>query len=225
MRIDLLDAVRAILKDKGFIHLDINTICEYADVDRNAIYRHFNSFDNLLTKFIESKEYLRESFEIGNIDNIDDHKEFLKDVLLKQYESANKNSELQQIFVWELAELSLRTKLIAERREEVYGEFVKKYESEFKDSDVDINTSIAIILAGIYYLTIHKKHSTFCRVDFKKEKARVTKTIEHLIDMLFEAKEKEQQKLDYASKALQNGIDAKTVCKIFDLEPELVESI
>ena len=81
MRLDLLDAVRRILKEKGYIYLDIQTICEFADVDRNAIYRHFESLENLLTKFVESKEYLKDSFKINTEEKIDDQKVFLKKIL------------------------------------------------------------------------------------------------------------------------------------------------
>ena len=58
MRLDLLEAVRDVLKEKGFVNLNINNVAQMADVDRNAIYRHFGTFDNLLSQYMQSKNYL-----------------------------------------------------------------------------------------------------------------------------------------------------------------------
>ena len=225
LRLDLLEAVSRVLREKGYINLNINNVCEYADVDRNAVYRHFKDFDSMLSQFIETKDYW-----VGALDNvkdveIKDFKLFLKQILFNQYDSINKDPELQQLLIWELAELSLRTKTIAQRRETLSENLIKQFDAHFKESGIDFNTICAIIIAGIYYLIMHKKHSTFCLVDFVKEKERMLEAIDQIVEILFEVKEKREQTLKFAANALRKGFDEQTVCEIFELSPEVVRSI
>ena len=224
MRMDLLEAVSHVLKDKGFLNLNINSVCEDADVDRNAIYRHFGDFDNLLTQFIETKDFWLDSLQsIVNME-INDYKMFLKQLLITQYEQINKNPELQQLLVWEVSELSLRTKTVAERRETISESLIKKYEKHFEKSGLDINIIIALLVSGIYYSILHKRHSTFCLVNFNKEKERMMAGIDQMVEILFEAKEAKEKTKDIAIKALKKGIDKETVSEITGLTIEEIKS-
>lgn len=225
MRMDLLEAVSHVLKEKGFLNLNINNVCQYADVDRNAIYRHFGDFNNLLTQFIETKDFWLDALEsISNME-INDYKVFLKQLLINQYEQINKNPELQQLLVWEVSELSLRTKTVAQRREIISESLIKKYENHFKDSGIDFNVICAILVSGIYYLILHKKHSTFCLVDFTKEKDRMMTVLDQIVEILFEAKESREKTKDIATRALEKGIDAETVAEITGLDLNDVKAL
>ncbi len=225
MRLDLLDAVRDVLKDKGFINLNINNVAQKADVDRNAIYRHFGSFDNLLSQYFENKDYLLDSIKRIEDSQIEDFKLFLKQLLFDQYETINKNTELQQLIVWELSELSLRTKTIARQRESIAENLLYKLENHFRESTIDINFISAVMIAGIYYLVIHKKHSTFCMVDFVKQSDRVLQGLDQLVDIIFEAREKENTRKNIASRALQKGLDAQLVADITGLNLKDVQDL
>jgi AcrR family transcriptional regulator len=221
---DLLEAVSHVLKDNGFLNLNINDVCQFADVDRNAIYRHFGDFNNLLTQFIETKDFGFDSLEtIANME-VNDHKLFMKQMLFSQFEQVNKNTELQQLLVWELSELSLRTKNVAQKREIISEPLIKKFEDHFKDSNIDFNVITAIIIAGIYYLILHKKHSTFCLVDFVKEKDRMFDALDQLVELIFAAKEAKEKTRDIAIKALNKGIDKETVAEITGLKMDEVEA-
>lgn len=222
---DLLEAVSQVIKDKGYINLNINNVCEYADVDRNAIYRHFGDFETLLTQFIESRDYWLNSLDEVKDIKIKDHKVFLKQMLISQYDTINSNVELQQLLIWELGEFSLRTKAIAERREILSEKLIKQFEEHFKRSKIDFNTITAIMIAGIYYLVLHKKHSTFCLVDFIKEKERVLRAIDQLVDILFEAKTKIDNTKEIAIRALNKGIKKEDVAEITGLEINEIEKL
>jgi AcrR family transcriptional regulator len=225
MRLDLLEAVRDVLKDKGYINLNINNVAQMADVDRNAIYRHFGSFDNLLSQYFESKDYWLDSLEKVQDVQIEDFKVFLKQMLLEQYETINKNVELQQLMVWELSELSLRTKTIAQQREKMAEKLLRQFEDHFRESNIDFNFISAVMIAGIYYMVIHKRHSTFCGVDCLKERERITRGIDQMIDMLFETKDRRIKELEIAKKALQKGIDEDIVAEITGLKLDEVKKL
>ena len=225
MRLDLLDAVRDVLKEKGFVNLNINNVAQMADVDRNAIYRHFGSFDNLLSQYFESKNYLLDALKKVKDNQIEDFKSFLKQILFDQYKTINKNVELQQLIVWEMSELSLRTKTIARERESITEKLLHQLEDHFRESNIDINFISAIMIAGIYYLVIHKRHSTFCLVDFVKESDRVLQGLEQLVDIIFEAKAKENTQKNIAVRALQKGLDIQLIADITGLSLEDIQNL
>ncbi|NJO93079.1 MAG: hypothetical protein HC831_32060 [Chloroflexia bacterium] len=101
---------------------------------------------------------------------------------------------------------------------------IRQYEDVFKDSGIDFNAISAIIIAGVYYLILHKEHSTFCMVDVKNEKDRIPGAVKQLVDMLFNSLEQNNYKLDVAKKAKKAGIDISTISEITGIPVgELIE--
>ena len=225
MRLDLLEAVRDVLKEKGFVNLNINNVAQMADVDRNAIYRHFGTFDNLLSQYMQSKNYLLDWLDKVKDEEVDNHRVFLKQLINNQYDALNRNSEMQQLIVWELAELSLRTKTMAQHREILAEKWMKQFEEYFADSQIDINVVTAIIISGVYFLTIHKHHSNFFMIDFVKEKERILKGIEQLIDVIFDARKEQITRKTIALRALYQGLDKQMVAEITGLTLNDIENI
>lgn len=214
IRRDLLDSVGIVLKKHGFANLGVNLVSEYAHVDKNTIYRHYKDFQELLTQYIEKQDYWLKSLEQFSEYKITDFKGFLSQIIIGQYETVSRNRELQQLLVWELGELSPRTKTIAQQRETLSTGLIKQYENLFKDSGIDFNAISAIIVAGIYYLILHKEHSTFCLVDVKDEKERIPAAVNQLVNMLFVSLEQHNYKLEIAKKAKKAGIDISTISEI-----------
>ncbi len=214
IRRELLDSVGEALKKHGFANLGVNLIAEYAQVDKNTIYRHYKDFQELLTQYIEKQDYWLKSLEQYKEYKITDFKGFLSKIISGQYETIYRNKELQQLLIWELAELSTRTKAIARQRETLSEGLIKQYEEIFRDSGIDFNAISAILIAGVYYLILHKEHSTFCLIDVKNESDRVPKAIGQLVDMLFNNLEQYNCKIDIAKKAKKAGIDITTISEI-----------
>jgi AcrR family transcriptional regulator len=220
IRRDLLDSVGEALKKHGFANLGVNLVSEYAQVDKNTIYRHYKDFQELLTQYIEKQDYWLKSLEQFGEYKITDFKGFLSQIIVGQYETINRNRELQQLLIWELGELSTRTKAIAQQRETLSEGLIRQYEDVFKDSGIDFNAISAIIIAGVYYLVLHKEHSTFCMVDVKNEKDRIPGAIGQLVEMLFNSLEQYNCKLDIANKAKKAGIDIATISEITGIPTE-----
>ena len=224
VRYDLLDAVGRTLKERGFNQLGINTVAEKAGTDKNAIYRHFGSFEQLLDQYLEKQDFWLKSLSTYKDTKVENHKQFIKELLLGQYETINRNKELQQLLIWELGELSQRTKSLSQRREQLSEAILKQYESHFQ-GEMDFNVMMSIIIAGIYYLILHKEHSTFCLVDFKNEKDRIHKGIDQLIEIIFQARDNLQIKEQIAINAIKNGLDMQTISKITELSLSQVEGL
>lgn len=225
VRYDLLDAVGKTLREHGFAHLGINLVAEIAGTDKNSIYRHFGTFEQLLDQYIEKQDFWIKSLSAIKETKIKDYKEFMKGILYEQYETINGNREIQQLLIWELGELSLRTKAVGQRREKLSEAIMKQYEECFQGIPIDFNVISAILIAGIYYLILHKDHSTFCQIDFKNEKARVLNGINQFVDILFSAKETISMQQKIALNALKYGMPANEVSLITELPLDHIEQL
>jgi AcrR family transcriptional regulator len=82
VRYDLLDAVGKTLKAHGFNQLGINMVAEMAGTDKNAIYRHFGSFEQLLDQYLEKQDFWIKSLSIYKDKKVENHKQFIKELLL-----------------------------------------------------------------------------------------------------------------------------------------------
>lgn len=98
---------------------------------------------------------------------------------------------MQKIIHWELSGAKDVLRTIADRREETGEEILSVIAPGFENIDVDIRARLALLVGGIYYLTLHAKGngSTFCGIDINEEegKERIANAVRNLI---FEAYEK-----------------------------------
>ena len=94
---------------------------------------------------------------------------------------------MQELLRWEIAtdnEISHRT---AQLRELHTLPLCKKFANLFSDSDTDIVAISALIVGGVYYMTLHDRLSEFSGINLSKEldKERILKAIKHLSSLLF----------------------------------------
>ena len=225
VRYDLLNSVGKTLRDHGFNNLGINLVAEIAGTDKNSIYRHFGSFEELLNQYIEKQDFWIKSLSSLKDIKVDDHKNFMKQILLEQYETINSNKELQQLLIWELGEFSQRTKAIAQRREELAKVILKQYESYFEDTNLDFNVIVAIMIAGIYYLILHKEHSSFYLVDCKNEKERIIIGIGWMVDIIFQPIINMKMQEQIAINALKKELVVQVISEITQLSLSKVNEL
>ncbi|MBE8722773.1 TetR/AcrR family transcriptional regulator [Sphingobacterium pedocola] len=179
----LLSAVEKVLTEKGFTELKVLPICEASNVDKKLIYFHFGDLEGLLTEFLRRNDFWLSKLEIPNEMN----KEAVKDILTQQFSSIYDSDLLKQLLVWELSEGNETLKKIARDREDIGNKIIDDFIGQ-QDFKTDVPPLLALIVSGIYYLTIHSSTngSTFCGIDMNTEadRTRVLNTIKGLIDQI-----------------------------------------
>ena len=224
---DIYDAVGSVLQKYGFSKLGINLVAEEAGVDKNVIYRNFTDFNTLLEEYVEKQDFwLRAIKELGKV-KVENHRELTKQVLTEQFKTIYSNKELQQVLVWELGDKDNITTSLAIKREVLSKGLIDQYKPLLDDFGVNFNNIAAILIAGIYYLILHKDKSTFCNIDITKKKDRedFLKTIEWLVDLIFDKREALGQTEQIAINAHKEGIDIETISKITKLPTEKIKCI
>src|SRR5690606_28347201 len=153
------------------------------------IYLYFGNLDGLIQQYILEKDFwspksrtqLTELME--NPDMIG--AEEINEVFQGQVDTFLKDKTIQRIIHWEMGMKNKLLKKVADDREELGEHLLSSLDGKFKDSDVDIRATLAIILGGIYYLTLHAKNngSTISGIDINEDEGRerIENAIERII--------------------------------------------
>jgi AcrR family transcriptional regulator len=227
IKMELVDAVGAVLQKHGFHKLGINLVAQEAGVDKNVIYRNFEEFDKLLSAYIEKQDFWFMALKEHGSKKIEDRRAFMKQMLVGQFKTVNGNKELQELLLWELGDQGKLMVDMALKREIMSKDVFAQYRPLLDDYGINFDFIAAIMVAATYYLVLHKNISTFCETDLtlKKEQEAFIKTIEWLTDLVFDKAEALSEAERIAVNALQNGIDVETTARITGLTVEKVKAL
>lgn len=186
----MVAAVGKVLKKKGYPGLTIANIAIEAQVDRKLVYSYYGSLDKLVGIYLREQDYWKTKAKkqislLLKKDSIS--KQEMDELLIGQFDAVLQDKILQRILQWELSEPNKALRMIADEREDVGEELLKKYEADISNNDVDIRAIIALQTAGLYYLALHAKSngSTFCGIDINKEEGeeRIKKALSIVLDL------------------------------------------
>ncbi len=156
----IFEALEQIIREGGVSAIGINNTAKTAGVDKVLIYRYFGSLGELLKDFIKQKDYFT-NFIINEI-SLDklktgkSKKEFLKSVLLNQYNYIKGDTVFAEILIWELSVKNEITEYIAQERERVGLNNLKILSQKFKINS-NFNVITSLLISGIYYLALRSK--------------------------------------------------------------------
>lgn len=186
----ILDAVQKVLIDEGATNLGVNSIARKAGVSKVLIYRYFESYENLIYKYIN----INNPFPLLKENTI----EFIKLNDPKIPEVVNfffsslidyifDNPGFKEILIWELAFSNEITKEIARRREDSAQEIISFMKSKFPDNiDSNFNGITSIITGGIFYLVSRSKTvDSFSGINIKEDKKVLQESVKSMIFQLF----------------------------------------
>ena len=182
----LLDAVESILKEDGFTALKVEAISSRSGVDKKLIYFHFGDLKGLLNAFLKSKDFWFTKV-YANDEAMQLSKKDFPDLFVNQFHTIYNNRLLQQLLVWELSEGHEVLKQASQERDELGMQLVKALVEKEGLKD-DATPLLALIVAGIYYLSIHSHSngSSFCGLNLhdEKDQEKLTDTIRKLVQTI-----------------------------------------
>ena len=137
------------------------------------------------------------------------------------------NGPLRDALLWELASDSEAVKKIADIRELENESLLAYYRKYFKGTGLDISGVTAVLIAGIYYLYLHRSKSTFCGLDLNTEKdsRRLLRLLSRTVHTLFAEAGKSTsddsvRNAELARRMEANGLNRAAICDILDLTPD-----
>jgi AcrR family transcriptional regulator len=193
-RIKLLRSVGSILKKEGFVGLSVTNVAKKADVNRKLVYEYYGTLENLVKEYLNTRDYWRVSLD--HIDEIiekgkkDFGRQAAFDLLDQQFDSLMNNEEMRKIITWGLSENISSLKDLNKEREFLAEQlFTRLIDGHFLGKDKNIRAIDAILVGGIYYLTLQAKMTgeTMCGIDVNTQEGQIEikKTLKQIIDWAY----------------------------------------
>lgn len=188
-----IDAVGAVLREKGYAGLSAKNIVEKAAMDRRLIALYFGDVDNLIDEYLNSVDYwmsrVAPKFNIIIEQSDTFGKDEITAILHTLFDEVNTSDELLKILNWEVGEYHIRLRELADNREKMSKPMFKMTDDDFKDTSINLRAITALLISGIYYLTMHAKvnGSTFCEIDINKPKGKkaIKEALAKVIDLAY----------------------------------------
>ncbi|WP_426328752.1 TetR/AcrR family transcriptional regulator [Pedobacter sp. R-06] len=191
---NLIAALGKILKKDGFSGLSTTRVAEEAKVDRRLIYDYFGGLEGLVKGYLDNNDYWKINPEdIGGIveaSKADSGKALAYNVLENQFNSLINNEEMRRIITWGLSEKLPILKELDLKRENIGDQVLSEvFDKHFNPSDKNFRAMYAILMGGVYYLTLHAKmqENPFCGIDLQQPSGEeeIKKALRQFLDMVY----------------------------------------
>lgn len=188
-------AAETIILKKGFSEMTVLDIIKHAKIEPITFYTRYRNLEEFYDSFVREYDYWLNDMLKMSQDKASTQEGYVE-IFKNLTDSLKEDSIMLELLRWEVNDANNLTKRSAMNREIQTLPLVATYENLFKDADVDFVAVSALLIAGIYYLSLHKRCSPFCGIDIKTEEGRnrLINAIEALSDKLFMENESTPQK-------------------------------
>ncbi|MNT51547.1 hypothetical protein D3C72_1885170 [compost metagenome] len=174
--------------------MSVSRVADVAKVDRRLIYDYFGGLDGLVKEYLNTNDYWKISpEEVGDIVETskgDAGKTLAYNVLENQFDSLIKNEEMRRIITWGLSEKLPILKEIDLKREDIGNRVLSEvFDGYFEGSDKNFRAMYALLMGGVYYLTLHAKmqENPFCGIDLQQlaGQEKIKKALKQFIELAY----------------------------------------
>ncbi len=183
-------AAKNIILKKGFSGMTVLDIIKNAKIEPITFYTRYRNLEEFYDWFVREYDYW-----FGDMLKMSHDKAYNKEryveIFANLFECLKEDSIMLELLRWEVNDANTITKRSAMNREIQTLPLTGIYESQFSDSDIDFVAISALLIAGIYYLNLHRKCSPFCGIDISTQegRTRLLNAIKGLSDKLFMEKD------------------------------------
>lgn len=223
-------AMDKLVTKHGFLKITANMVMEEAKIESPVFYNRYGSIDDLIYEYISENDFwIKGTLPFKDIEKIGPEEYYIQ-TLLKLLKTLHDLKAAREVLIWELTSDSEATCKVAILKEMENEALLVYYSRLFKNKRINIRAITAMLIAGIYYLTIHKDKSTFCGLDIniKEDEEILENLIRNVVKGLFSDIDHgyiDSRTIDTAKKMAEKGIDIKTISDILDIEENDVEYI
>ncbi len=210
----ILSAEKEILEN-GFSDAVVSNIVKRAKIEPRVFYSRYKNLEDFYKSFVKRFDYWFNDL----IDDLDIDKknmvsaESLTKILISLLENLSKGTVMLELLRWEVAKGNDLTQQTASLREYHTLQLAHEFDHVFRDSGIDIVGLSTLLIAGIYYLILHKDRSDFCGINLREEqgKQRLKNTITWIVDTVFALKEERKRDMVIAERMKANGMSEEVI--------------
>lgn len=185
---EIIDTVGRLMKTQGHGGLKVNNIAKYSGRNRSLINRYFGSLDGLQRAYIMETDYwvpFLERFALTDADGLEEVQAVFTELMQESLRNFKASPDVQKLILWQISEVNALMTEVSYGRERKGEPLFTVTDRCFDGTDVSFRTVIAVLLGGIYYLTLHAESnkSTVCGIDINREHDRevLLKTLGQII--------------------------------------------
>jgi AcrR family transcriptional regulator len=220
--------------ERGFNAITIACLAKEAKVELPVLYKRFEDMDGILKQYVRKYIYGVDYSDVTNydfwltkprIDQAITPKENLKKVLTELIEELYDNPIMQRVLVWEINETHRETRRMSFSRE-VDSYSLLQHIGAKLDNIYGVGS---LMVAGIYYLILHRKISSFCTINYNTPQGKriLIETVESMIDKIYseDAISIDDKMKEVAKKLLEKGVDKNIVKESTGLLTEEIDKL
>ena len=210
---DIEDAIHkaAVLqiKKKGFSLALVTDIVKRAKIEPVVFYNRYKNLDEFYDTFVKDYDYWLSDLVRDSIENIDSEEAY-SNVIEKILNNLLSDDIMTELLRWEVAEGNNITERTARLRTMHAVDIFRNYEEKHAGIGIDVTAVSALLVAGIYYMLLHKDRSSMIGIDINQAagKRRIVNAIREISRLIFQEKENRQTGVD--------GEDADTSRRRFE---------
>lgn len=213
----ILKAAIAQIKKKGFSMALVTDIVKRAKIEPIVFYNRYKNLDEFYDTFVKRYDYWISDLVRG-INGTLMTEDGYKTALEGLFRELLTDSIMAELIRWEIAEGTPTTERTARLREIDASGIVTKYERLFEDCEIDAVALSALVIAGIYFIVLHKDRSTFAGIDINTPEGeqRISDALHKFANMLFREKEMQDKRNKLAECLRQEGLSDEAVTRCLE---------
>lgn len=183
-------AAVAQIKKKGFSLALVTDIVKRAKIEPIVFYNRYKNLDEFYDEFVKNYDYWLSDLVRDSMEEIGSEEGY-SNILEKLLTNLMQEEIMTELLRWEIAEGNHITERTSRLRELHAIELINSYSELYHRENFDIPAITAILVAGIYYLVLHKDRSTFAGIDINTipGKRRMLKAIRNISSLMFREEE------------------------------------
>lgn len=197
------------IKKKGFSLALVTDIVKRAKIEPVVFYNRYKNLDEFYDTFVKDYDYWLSDLVRDSIENIDSEEAY-SNVIEKILNNLLSDDIMTELLRWEVAEGNNITERTARLRTMHAVDIFRNYEEKHAGIGIDVTAVSALLVAGIYYMLLHKDRSSMIGIDINQAagKRRIVNVIREISRLIFHDKENRQTGVD--------GEDADTSRRRFE---------
>lgn len=213
----IMKAAIAQIKKKGFSMALVTDIVKRAKIEPIVFYNRYKNLNEFYDTFVKRYDYWISDL-MRSINGTLVTQAGFGNALDRLFHELLTDSIMTELIRWEVAEGTPITERTARLREIDSTSLISKYEHMFAPDDIDAVALCALIVAGIYFIVLHKDRSTFAGIDINTPEGekRIADALHRFASMLFHEKEMEEKHEKLVQCLRREGLSDEAIARCLD---------
>lgn len=212
-------AATAQIKKKGFSLALVTDIVKRAKIEPIVFYNRYKNLDEFYDGFVKQYDYwLSDLIHASSADLYTE--EGLTHMFEELFEKLLSDKVMTELMRWEIAEGNHITERTARLRELHAVELTEHFNRIFRNNDSDMVATATLIVAGLYYMVLHKDRSALGGIDINtpQGKERIHKACRTVASLFFRRTDCERRVERIASNMRAEGISEEVIARCLNID-------